>query len=164
MNYAQLIRITVILIVIAGLDVLAYLAALKLTDYYRRKIALLQKHHGKHGLQEAYQAVEKLQENMMFAQPLFHAANTPHESPAAVVLPSGDTSKPKQVFPLKFRIGNRVEFFNSKGALTGIIMSCNGNNSKSEYRYLVNWGKDGIWWVAEDQIEVTEPKGVEMNA
>lgn len=169
MNFDQLIRITVILIAVAGLDILAYIVALKLTEYYRRGIASAQKRHkdalqaeeeqasAKAPARQWRRAVPRVTEPI---QPLLFTIPPP---PNAGVPSNVEPATSLAVCPQKFSMGNRVEFFNSRGELTGNVISCNANNSKCEYRYLVNWGKDGIWWVAEDQIETAEPKHVEVN-
>ncbi len=148
---------------IAALDTLIYLAALKFNIYYRRKIVLhkipLPKILRK-GPSHTVPAAEK----RLAINPAAESNVSAADEQLALPCISNAAEKSGAVIPVrKFHVEERVEFFGSKGEITGSIMSCNGNNSKSEYRYLVNWGKDGIWWAAEDQIERSERRKVEVH-
>ena len=189
MDLMQLLRISAILALIAGLDFIVYLIALKFNSYYRHKIPMSEilKMELEKGLEpikdinadSSAQAwtVTPLRENRLhviakapvkaenafsfreFGKKIFDAPE-PVNNPA----PAGENKGKKAVVPHKFKVDDRVELYGSKGEVAGKIISRNDKNSKSEYRYLVNWGKDGIWWVAEDQIELAGFKGIEVSA
>lgn len=193
MDIMQLLRISAVLALIAGLDFIVYLVALKLNSYYRHKIPMSEilKMELEKGLEPINDrpdivsparpaAVSALgQHGRSRPQPVLNEAPKPEspvsfrefsrklfEAPAPVnnPAPAKDGEDTRAAAAGKFKVDDRVELYGSKGAVSGKVISCNDRNSKTEFRYLVNWGKDGIWWVAEDQIEFAWSKGIEVSA
>jgi len=192
MDLMQLLRISAILALIAGLDFIVYLIALKFNSYYRHKIPMSEilKMELEKGLEPINDNSADSSTQSGTVTPLrchnqnrLHViAKAPVKSESAFSLkefgkkifdapepvnnpvPAGENKGKKAAVSHKFNVDDRVELYGSKGEVAGKIISCNDKNSKSEYRYLVNWGKDGIWWVAEDQIEFAGFKGIEVSA
>lgn len=192
MDIIQLLRISAILALIAGLDFIVYLIALKFNSYYRHKIPMSEILK-----MELEKGLEPIRDNNADSSGLFVPMAVPVTSlrgqdrviakaplkagnafsfrefgkkifdapePVNNPVPAGENKGKQAVVPHKFNVDDRVELYGSKGEVAGKIISRNDKNSKSEYRYLVNWGKDGIWWVAEDQIELAGFKGIEVSA
>lgn len=191
MDLMQLIRISAILVLIAGLDFIVYLIALKFNSYYRHKIPMseilkmeLEKglepindnndHSGRpSGIVTPLRADNRHRPHVIVKAPVKESpfsfkefGKIMFDTPQPVNNPvSTDERKGKKAaVSHKFKMDDRVELYGSKGEVSGKIISCNDKNSKTEFRYLVNWGKDGIWWVAEDQIELFGFKGIEVSA
>jgi hypothetical protein len=168
MDFTLLAQALIILILIASLDAIAYLIALKFDAYYRHKIPMVLALH-----KEISKGVKKITDKGSAVM----SALKPQEKPVEKLLafmelpakpenkaPENKESCRGQRHEHRFNVNQRVELFGSNGEKTGKIISFNHSNSRDEYRYLVNWGKDGIWWVSEDQIEFAEHKGIEVNA
>ena len=161
MDLVQLIRISAILGLIAGLNAIVYFIALSVNTHYKRKLALhrvipkmLKKEpRGDTGKVPPAPAAKEVPDAIPFAEKI-EGRDMPQASPG----------KGAAAAHGKFAVGDRVEFFGSRGEMAGKIISFNNSNSKLEYRYLVDWEKNGIWWVSEDQIEHSEHKGIEVNA
>lgn len=180
MDLAQLaIRITAILLLIVCLDTIVYLIALRFNFYYRRKISpekILRKKILK-GLNQPASKKETAAEKILPPSEGHVQPHLPMDIPS--LMPDGSIPSQEQgespsthaggkseiaAAVQKFKINDRVELFGSRGEIMGCIISCNDNNSKSEYRHLVDWGKNGIWWVSEDQIEPLKCKSIEATA
>ena len=52
----------------------------------------------------------------------------------------------------KFNLGQQVELFGSHGKLVGEIVGFSGSYGHPGWRYQVDWGKKGKWWVDESEI------------
>lgn len=185
MDIAQVMRIMAVLLLIACLDLIVYLIALKFNSYYRSKIPMSQilKKELEKGLEPlgpenekdarvgvSYQ-IKSSHKKTAWSRAQGTEEKVKSEKPAPAralgtkILDTPETAgKPlKSDCSGKFRVEDKVELYGSKGEMTGVIISCNDKNSKSEPRYLVDWGKDGIWWVAEDQIETCGFKKIELS-
>lgn len=167
MDLMQLIRIVIILLLIASLDAIVYFLALKFNTYYRRRIPLseiLKKEIGKGPIKPlpSHKAAARYKPNIL--RKLLLKFDTTSPLQRFTVAPKAEDAEKETPPVRKFKVGDMVEFFDSRGAIKGQVVSYSDNSTTHQCRYLVNCGKDGIWWASEDQIEAAETKKVEVAA